>query len=86
MIIKMQNEDKEESGMASMEGLGWTFDTVAETYQKLRPGYVKELYDTVFAYQKLDSSCKVLEVGIGGGQATRPILDTGCSVLAVEPG
>ena len=72
--------------MASIEGLGWTFDTVAETYQKLRPGYVKELYDKVFAYQKLDSSCNALEVGIGGGQATRPILDTGCSVLAVEPG
>ena len=72
--------------MASIEGLGWTFDTVAETYQKLRPGYVKELYDKVFAYQKLDTSCNALEVGIGGGQATRPILDTGCSVLAVEPG
>lgn len=72
--------------MASIEGLGWTFDTVAETYKKLRPGYVKELYDAVFSYQMLDSSCKALEVGIGGGQATRPILDTGCSVLAVEPG
>lgn len=72
--------------MASIEGLGWTFDTVAETYKKLRPGYVKALYDAVFAYQPLDSSCKALEVGIGGGQATKPVLDTGCSVLAVEPG
>lgn len=72
--------------MASIEGLGWTFDTVAETYKKLRPGYVKELYDAVFAWQPLDASCKALEVGIGGGQATRPILDTGCKVLAVEPG
>jgi SAM-dependent methyltransferase len=27
-----------------------------------------------------------VEVGIGGGQATRPILETGCTVTAVEPG
>ena len=38
--------------MASIEGLGWTFDTVAETYQKLRPGYVKELYDKELEIQE----------------------------------
>ena len=24
--------------------LNWTFDTVADTYEKLRPGYPDELY------------------------------------------
>ena len=29
--------------MAVMKGLEWTFDTVASTYEKFRPGYVAEL-------------------------------------------
>lgn len=69
-----------------IQGLGWTFDTVADAYAKLRPGYVQALYDTIFAYQPLDAASRVVEVGVGGGQATRPILETGCHVTAVEPG
>lgn len=29
--------------MSALKGLEWTFDTVASTYEKLRPGYVEEL-------------------------------------------
>lgn len=72
--------------MPVIPGLGWTFDTVAATYEKLRPGYVDALYQDVFAYCPLDASSCAVEVGIGGGQATEPILKTGCSVTAVEPG
>lgn len=72
--------------MPVIPGLGWTFDTVAATYAKLRPGYVDALYQDVFAYCPLDASSHAVEVGIGGGQATRPILETGCTVTAVEPG
>lgn len=67
-------------------GLGWTFDTVAATYAKLRPGYVDALYRDLLAYCPLDESSHAVEVGIGGGQATEPILQTGCAVTAVEPG
>ena len=72
--------------MPVIPGLGWTFDTVAATYAKLRPGYVDALYQDVFAYCPLDASSRTVEVGIGGGQATEPILRTGCAVTAVEPG
>jgi len=72
--------------MPVIQGLGWTFDTVAEDYAKLRPGYVDALYKDIFAYCPLDASSCAVEVGIGGGQATRPILETGCAVTAVEPG
>ena len=72
--------------MPVIPGLGWTFDTVASTYAKLRPGYVDALYQDVFAYCPLDESGTAVEVGIGGGQATRPILETSCTVTAVEPG
>lgn len=72
--------------MEKSNGLGWTFDTVAGAYEKLRPGYPEELYETIFDYIPLNESCRAVEVGIGGGQATPPVLRTGCSVTAVEYG
>lgn len=72
--------------MPVIKGLEWTFDTVAATYERLRPGYVDALYRDVFAYRPLDASSRAVEVGIGGGQATGPILQKGCAVTAVEPG
>lgn len=72
--------------MPVIAGLGWTFDTAAETYEKMRPGYVQELYRTVFDYVPIDSNCKTVEIGIGGGQATLPVLERGCELTAVERG
>lgn len=69
-----------------IKGLEWTFDTVASTYEKFRPGYVDELYQEIFDYIPISESSKVVEVGIGGGQATLPILRTGCELTAVEYG
>lgn len=72
--------------MPVIKGLEWTFDTEASRYEKLRPGYVDELYQKIFDYINIDESSSVLEVGIGGGQATLPILKTGCKFTAVEYG
>ena len=72
--------------MAIIKGLEWTFDTVAATYEKLRPGYSDELYEMIFNYTPINQSSNVVEVGIGGGQATLPILKTGCNLTAVEYG
>lgn len=66
--------------------LNWTFDTVADTYEKLRPGYVDELYQAVFEYNPVNDTSRVVEIGIGGGQATLPFLKTGCELLAVDYG
>ena len=72
--------------MPTLNGLEWTFDTVASYYEKLRPGYVDELYQTIFDYISIDENSRVVEVGSGGGQATLPMLKTGCSLTAVEYG
>lgn len=72
--------------MPILKGLEWTFDTVASTYEKLRPGYVTELYQTIFNYVSIDENSNVLEIGSGGGQATAPMLRTGCQLTAVEYG
>ncbi|MBQ8763784.1 MAG: class I SAM-dependent methyltransferase [Clostridia bacterium] len=66
--------------------LNWTFDTVADTYEKLRPGYVDELYQTIFDYAPINNTSRVVEIGIGGGQATLPFLETGCNLIAVDYG
>lgn len=72
--------------MPVIPGLGWTFNTQAERYQRLRPGYVPELYEEIFRRVPLDEASTAVEVGIGGGQATEPVLKTGCQVTAVEYG
>jgi len=72
--------------MAIIKGLEWTFDTVTDIYEKIRPGYVKELYEMIFKYIPIGDSSKVVEIGIGSGQATLPILKTGCNLTAVECG
>lgn len=72
--------------MPILKGLEWTFDTVATTYEKLRPGYVAELYKVLLNYIFIDENSNVVEVGSGGGQATTPILKTGCRLTAVEYG
>lgn len=72
--------------MPIIKGLEWTFNSVAEKYEKMRPGYVSELYEDIFKYIPIDRSSNVVEIGIGGGQATLPILKTGCKLTAVEYG
>ncbi|QUH28713.1 class I SAM-dependent methyltransferase [Vallitalea guaymasensis] len=72
--------------MPIIKGLEWTFNTVYKEYDKWRPTYVDELYDDIFAYKEINSSSKVVEIGIGTGQATLPILETGCFLTAVEFG
>ena len=69
-----------------MKGMEWTFDTEAEQYEKMRPGYVPALYEDIFSYIPINGASHVLEIGIGGGQAALPFLETGCSLTAVECG
>ncbi len=72
--------------MPVIKGLEWTFDTQAELYEKMRPGYADALYEKIFEYCPLSNASCALEIGIGGGQATCPILKTGCKVTAGERG
>lgn len=68
------------------EGLGWTFDAVAEDYDRYRPGYPEELYRDLFAYCAVEPGERALEIGMGTGQATGPVLAAGFSVTGVEMG
>lgn len=63
-----------------------TFDLSAEDYDRSRPVYIKELYDDIFRYQSVGPGSNVLEIGMGTGKATLPILETGCRLTGLEPG
>ncbi len=62
------------------------FDEDVINYDTYRPGYPRKLFDEIINYSSLTSQSHALEIGIGTGQATLPILETGCDVTAVELG
>lgn len=63
-----------------------TFDQIPELFDKYRPRYCEELFQKLTASCGLNPDKKVLEIGPGTGQATEPILKTGCDYTAVELG
>ncbi len=62
------------------------FDNQAEAYEASRPEYPRELYQDMLRYQPLDRTSQVLEIGLGSGKATKPVLETGCRLVGLEPG
>lgn len=64
----------------------FSFNEDEENYDKYRPTYCPELFDDIIAYSSLDKNKSALEIGIGTGQGTKPFLNTGCSLKAIELG
>jgi SAM-dependent methyltransferase len=63
------------------DGRGLKFGTVAESYDRYRPGPPSETADLLGDLAGLE----VLEVGAGTGKFTRPLLELGAIVSIVEP-
>ena len=61
-----------------------SFNEAAEIYDKVRPSYPADLFNSLF--QMLPSQPEIVEVGPGTGQATKDLLARGASVLAIELG
>ena len=62
------------------------FDTVAELYDRARPGYPAEAVAALAAAGRIGTGCRVLEIGCGTGQLTRSLAPLGASVRCLEPG
>ena len=62
------------------------FDTIPEQFDRFRPRYSSELFEYLIRFAGLGPEKKVLEIGPGTGQATDPILTTGCDYNAIELG
>jgi ubiquinone/menaquinone biosynthesis C-methylase UbiE len=57
-----------------------------EMFDKWRTRYCRECFGDVIEHSQLGTGKTVLEIGPGTGQATEPILKTGCSYTAIELG
>jgi SAM-dependent methyltransferase len=63
-----------------------TFDTVASLYDEVRPGYPGEIIDAIIDRARLPAAGRILEIGCGTGQITRPFAQRGYAILALELG
>ncbi|GAB3948284.1 hypothetical protein GCM10029976_079130 [Kribbella albertanoniae] len=61
-----------------------SFGSVAETYERFRPGYPAELLEVVMAYAG-GPVRTALEIGSGTGKATRVFAEAGIAITATEP-
>ena len=76
---------KVENGMTEAE-FRRIFDTIPEEFDRYRPHYCPELFADLIETVGITPKSSVLELGPGTGQATEPILKTGCDYHAIELG
>ena len=62
------------------------FDTIPDQFDKFRPRYSEELFTYLNTEAGIGPGKRVLEIGPGTGQATEPVLRTGCEYYAIELG
>ena len=62
------------------------FDTIPEQFDQYRPRYSADLFECLIDEAGIGPQTTVLEIGPGTGQATDPILNTGCDYHAIELG
>jgi SAM-dependent methyltransferase len=66
------------------ERLRLTFGADAERYDRVRPGYPAQLFNALAELACIGPTCRVLEIGVGTGQATIPLAERGTEVVGVE--
>jgi SAM-dependent methyltransferase len=66
------------------EILRTTFGQDAELYDQCRPAYPIGLFSDLAALADLGPHARVLEIGCGTGQATVPLAQLGCQVVALD--
>ena len=62
------------------------FDTIPEAFDRHRTRYCPELFASLLEQSRITEKSSVLELGPGTGQATEPVLDTGCDYSCIELG
>ncbi|HKT00147.1 MAG TPA: class I SAM-dependent methyltransferase [Rugosimonospora sp.] len=67
-----------------MTGRALSFGSVAEAYERFRPGYPARLFDIVMAYAGRPVRT-ALEIGAGTGKATRVLAQRAVAVTATDP-
>jgi SAM-dependent methyltransferase len=73
-------------GGDARESCRYTFDQIATLYERARPNYPEQLFDDLFVLGDLGPGARVVEIGCGTGQASRPLARRGCRLACVELG
>jgi SAM-dependent methyltransferase len=66
------------------EQLRHTFGSVAELYDRARPGYPAAIFDDLAELARLEPGSRILEIGPGTGKATAELVRRGYAVTGVE--
>ena len=72
--------------MPDAVSLNATFDRIATLYDEVRPGYPDVIIDAIIERSGLPAEGRILEIGCGTGQITRPLARRGYAILALELG
>jgi len=64
----------------------FTFDEIGDLYHRYRPGYPEALFEDLISLSGISCPERILELGCGSGQATRPLARRGFAMLCIEPG
>ena len=75
-----------ESETESRERLRRTFDEAPELYDRVRPRYPAEAVEDLVRLAPIGPASRVLEIGVGTGQLTVPLAETGCEIVGIELG
>jgi SAM-dependent methyltransferase len=78
--------DTGDADRAVRESRRWSFDAVADLYDRVRPDYPTEAIEDLVQLAGIDSRARVLEIGAGTGQLTLELAKRGCEIVAVELG
>jgi SAM-dependent methyltransferase len=62
------------------------FDSVAELYERARPGYPELLVDDLIRLAEVPNSGDILDIGCGTGKSTEPFVKRLFKITALDPG
>jgi SAM-dependent methyltransferase len=81
---KLPRPPSDEMPSSDRERLRLTFGEDAERYDRARPTYPIELFDDLAVVACIGDGCRVLELGVGTGQASLPVASRGCRLIGLE--
>lgn len=72
--------------MNNISSLRETFNSAADDYNAIRPGYPEQLFADVVTFSGIPENGQALEIGCGPGQATLPFARMGYNILCLDIG